>query len=111
MTPSSQDLRQRIVDTVTRGDGTIRQVAGRFLVSISIVTRLLHLYRSTGSVEPRPHGGGKPAALTPEALRRLREFIRQQPDATLEACRTHRGTSCSLMTLSRVLGRLGPPRK
>src|SRR3954463_8648376 len=111
MTPYSQDLRQRIVDTIQRGDGTIRQVAERFLVSLSFVTRLLQLYRSTGSVEPRPHGGGNPAVLTPEDLQRLRELIRQQPDARLEECRTHLGASCSLMTISRALSQLGLPRK
>src|SRR3954470_22050426 len=111
MTPYSQDLRQRIVDTIRRGDGTIRQVADRFLVSFSFVTRLLQLYRGTGSVEPRPHGGGNPAVLTPEDLERLRELIRKQPDATLEECRTHLGASCSLMTISRALSQLGLPRK
>src|SRR3954471_23331417 len=111
MTPYSQDLRQRIVATVQRGEGTIHQIAARFLVSISFVTRLLQLYRSTGSVEPRPHGGGHPAVLTPEDLQRLREFIRQQPDATLEECRTHLGASCSLMTISRALSQLGLPRR
>src|SRR3954447_1587511 len=111
MTPYSQDLRQRIVDTIQRRDGTIRQVADRFLVSLSFVTRLLHLYRNTGSVEPKPHGGGNPAVLTPEDLQRLRELIRERPDATLEECRTHLGASCSLMTISRALSRLGLPRK
>src|SRR3954468_12790143 len=111
MTPYSQDLRQRIVHTIQRRDGTIRQVAERFLVSFSFVTRLLQLYRSTGSVEPRSHGGGNPAVLTPEDLERLRAFIRVRPDATLEECRTHLGASCSLMTLSRALSKLGLPRK
>src|SRR3954449_8641717 len=111
MTPYSQDLRQRIVDTIQHGDGTIRQVAERFLVSFSFITRLLQLYRSTGSVEPRPHGGGDPAVLTPEDLRRLRELIRDRPDTTLEECRTHLGASCSLMTLSLALSQLGLPRK
>ena len=111
MTPYSQDLRQRIVDTIQCGDGTIRQVAERFRVSLSFVTRLLQLSRSTGSVEPRPHGGGNPPVLTPEDLPRLRELIRQRPDATLEECRTHLGVSCSLMTLSRALSQLGLPRK
>src|SRR5689334_20840459 len=101
MTPYSLDLRQRIVDTVLRGDGTIRQIAERFLVSVSFVTRLLQLYRSTGAVEPRPHGGGNPAVLTEEDHQRLRKFIRDKPDATLEECRAHLGASCSLMTLSR----------
>jgi transposase len=79
MTPYSQDLRQPIVETIQRGDGTIRQVAERFLVSFSFVTRLLQLYRRTGSVEPRPHGGGNPAGLTPEDLQRLRDRDRGEP--------------------------------
>src|SRR6516225_4144205 len=111
MTPYSQDLRQRILDTVQRGDGSVRQIARRFLVSASFVTRLLQLHRSTGSLEPRPHGGGNPAALAPEHLERLRELIRQQPDATLEECRQRLGASCSLMTIARALRKLGLPRK
>ena len=111
MTPYSEDLRQRIVDTASRGDGTVSQIAERFLVSVSFVTRLLQLHRTTGSVEPRPHGGGNPAVLTPEDLERLRELIRDRPDATLEECRRHLGSSCSLATISRALSRLGLPRK
>src|SRR5438270_10101557 len=102
MTPYSRDLRQRIVETATRRDGTLSQIAERFLVSVSFVTRLLQLRRATGSVEPRPHGGGNPAVLTPEDLERLRELIRDQPDATPEECRRHLGPSCSLATISRA---------
>src|SRR2546423_15662640 len=111
MTPYSQDLRQRVVDTIQRGDGTIRQVAERFLVRISFVTRLSQLYRSTGSVEPRPHGGGNPAVLTPEDLQRLREVIPPRPHAPPEECRTPLRSPCSLMTLPPAPRRLGPPRK
>lgn len=111
MRPYSQDLRQRVLDTIQRGDGSVHQIAKRFLVSISFVTRLLQLHRTTGSVEPRPHGGGNPAVLGPEDLERLRELIRQQPDATLEECRGRLGLSCSLMTISRALSKLGLPRK
>src|SRR3954471_347380 len=111
MTPYSQDLRERILETVQRGEGSLRQIARRFLVSVSFVTRLLRLHRSTGSLEPKPHGGGNPAALGPEDLERLRELIRQQPDATLEECRQRLGASCSLMALSRALRKLGLPRK
>jgi transposase len=111
MTPYSRDLRQRIVDTARRGDATLKQIAERFLVSVAFVARLLQLHRATGSVEPRPHGGGHPAVLTPQDLERLREFIRDRPDATLEECRRHLGSSCSLATISRALFRLGLPRK
>src|SRR3954452_6961713 len=111
MTPYSQDLRQRVLDTIQRGEGSSRQIARRFMRSVSFVTRLLKRYRSTSSLEPKPHGGGHPPSLGPEDLERLRELIRQQPDATLEECRQRLGTSCSTMTISRALRKLGLPRK
>src|SRR3954464_5599709 len=111
MTPYSQDLRQRILETIRRGDGSVRQIARRFLVSASFVTRLLRLHRGTGSLEPKPHGGGNPAVLGPGGLEGLRELIRQQPDATLEELRPRLGASCSTMTISRALRKLGLPRK
>jgi transposase len=111
MTPYSEDLRLRVVETVRRGDGSVRQIASRFLVSVSFVIRLLHLQRTTGSVEPRRHGGGNPAVLGPEDLERLRELIRKQPDATLQECHDKLGLSCSLMTISRALSKLGLTRK
>jgi transposase len=111
MTPYSHDLRQRVFDTVQRGEESLRQIADRFLVSVSFVIRLVQLHRRTGSLEPEPHGGGHPAALGPEDLRRLRELIRQRPDAKLEECRDRLGLSCSLMAISRALSKLGLPRK
>jgi transposase len=47
----SQDLRKRVIATVERGEGSLRQIARRFLVSLSFVTRLLHHYRTTGSLK------------------------------------------------------------
>src|SRR5438046_10006105 len=120
----SQDLRQRILDTVQGGDGTLGQIARRFLVSVSFITRLLQLHRSTGTLEPRPHGGGNPAVLGPEDLEQLRDLVQKQPDATLEELRQRLGViprewhqaleelrqrlgvSCSLMTISRALRKL-----
>jgi transposase len=111
MTAYSQDLRQRILDTVQRGEGSLRQIACRFLVSLSFVTRLLQLHRNTGSLQPKPHGGGNPAVLGPEDLERLRELVQKQPDATLEELQQRLGVSCSLMTISRALRKLKLPRK
>src|SRR2546421_157958 len=94
----SEDLRKRILDTIQRGDGSLRQIARRFLVSVSFITRLLQLHRSTGSLEPRPHGGGNPAVLNPEDLEQLPELVQKQPDATLEELRQPLGVSCIPMT-------------
>jgi transposase len=107
----SQDLRQRVIDTVERGEGSARQIARRFLVSLSFVTRLLRHYRDTGSVEPQPHRGGRPPALGPADLERLQQLEREQPDATLEELRQRLGIDCSLMAISRALRKLKITRK
>jgi transposase len=111
MSAYSQDLRQRVIDTVERGEGSLRQIARRFLVSLSFVTRLLRHHRETGSVEPKPHGGGRPPALGPADLERLRQLNREQPDATLEELRQRLGVACSLMAISRALRKLKITRK
>ena len=111
MTPYSQDLRQRILETVQRREGSLRQIAQRFLVSLSFVVRLLQTYRRTGSIQPQPHRGGNPAALGPEDLERLRDLVREQPDATLEELRQWLGVAGSTMALCRALKKLGLPRQ
>src|SRR3954471_12716219 len=102
----SHDLRKRVLDTVERGDGSLRQIAKRFLVSVSFVTRLLRHYRTTGSLEPKPHGGGRQPALGPAQLKQLRPLVRKQPDATLEQLRQRLGVACSTMAIVRALKKL-----
>ncbi len=68
-------------------------------------------YRRTGSLQPKPHGGGNPPILGPEDLERLRELVRQQPDATLKELCQQLGVSCCLMTIARALDKLGLSRK
>ena len=58
MKPLSNDLRQRILDAVDRREGSRRQLAVRFSVDVSTITRLLQLRRETGAFDPRPHAGG-----------------------------------------------------
>jgi transposase len=111
MSPYSRDLRTRIIDTVERGEGSLRQIAKRFLVSLSFVARLLQHYRTTGSLEPEPHRGGRHPALEPAQLRRLRALIRNQPDATLERLRRRLRVGCSTMAISRALRKLRITRK
>jgi transposase len=111
MLPYSHDLRQRVLDAAERHEGSLRQIARRFVVSLSFVVRLLRTHRRTGSIDPKPHCGGHPPALGPEDLERLRESVRQQPDATLEELRQRLGVACSTMAICRALDRLGLPLK
>jgi transposase len=111
MRPYSQDLRRRILDTVARGEGSLRQIAQRFLVNISTIVRLLNQQRQTGSADPKPHAGGRRPALGPDDVERLRELIREQPDATLDELRDRLGVGCSRMAISRALKKMGLTRK
>ena len=89
----------------------MRQIARRYVVSLSFVVRLLQTRHRTGSIEPKPRRGGHPPAPGPEGLDRLRELIRQQPDATLEELRHSLGVACSTMAISVALDKLGLPCK
>src|SRR5262245_35893804 len=106
MRPDSQDLRQRIRQTIERGEDSVRPIARRFRVSLSFVVRLLQTHRRIASLQPKPHGGGYSAALGSEDLQRLREWVRQQPDATREELQQRQGVACSTMAIGRALVKL-----
>jgi len=111
MRPLSNDLRQRILAAVDTHEGSRRQIAKRFMVDVSCITRLLPLRRQTGSIEPRPHGGGKPPLLDPPALERLRRLVEEDPDATLRQLRERLGVGGSILIVWRGLKALGITRK
>jgi transposase len=101
----SNDLRQRIVAAVERGGFTLRQLAALFAVDVSVIVRLRQRQRQTGSIQPKPHGGGRPLKLDEAEQARLLELVRQQPDATLAELRQQLNVDCGLTTIHRVLQR------
>jgi len=111
MRPLSNDLRRRILDAVDNGEGTRRELAERFAVDPSTITRLLQLRRRTGSAAPRPHGGGRPPALDAAKRERLRRLVREDPDATRAQLRDRLGVAGSIMLVWRAPEALGITRK
>ena len=109
MGPYSMDLRLRVAHAVDRKEGSLRQLAHRFCVSLSFITRLLALRRQTGSLQPRPHGGGPPPLLDAAGLDRLRQLVHDQPDAILDELAQPLG--CSGTTVWRALRKLKITRK
>ena len=79
----SIDLRERVVTACDAGGATREQVAARFAVSIRWVRGLLRRRRETGSIAPRPRGGGRAPAFDAAAAERLRDAARADSDATL----------------------------
>jgi transposase len=100
-----------VAAAVDRHDGSLRQIACRFRVSTSFVTRLLKHRRLTGSLDPKPHGGGHPPALDGVARERLRRLVEERPDATLRELQARLGVGCSLMAIWRGLRHLKITRK
>jgi transposase len=111
MNPYSMDLRERVVAACDARDGTRQQIAARFSVSVSWIRDLLKRRRDTGSIAPRPHGGGRAPAFDGVAAARLREAIRADDDATLEELSGAVGVRCCASAVHRALKRLGITRK
>jgi transposase len=111
MKPLSNDLRERILHAVDHGEGSRRELAARFAVNPSTITRLLQLRRQTGSFEPRPHAGGTEPTLDQDGLDRLRALVEEAPDATLAALRRGLGIDGGIMIVWRGLRKLGITRK
>jgi transposase len=107
----SIDLRQRVVAAYDAGEGTQERIAARFAVSLSWVRKLLRQRRDTGSIEPRPHGGGHAPAFDAPAEARLRQAVREDSDATLGELADASGVACSPSAVYRTLDRLGITRK
>jgi transposase len=99
MRPYSTDLRERVVAAIDHHEGTLRQIARTFRVSLSFIVRLLQRRRAAGTLTPKPHGGGPPQALGPDDRQRLAALIQEQPDAALKQLKQRGGFTCSLKTL------------
>ena len=107
----STDLRQRVVAACDAYDGTREQIAARFSVSVSWVRKVLRQRRDTGTIDPKPHGGGREPAFDAAADARLREAVRADDDATLDELGRAAGVACSVPAVYRALARLGITRK
>jgi transposase len=109
MRPFSDDLRSRIHETRQAGESTA-EVAERFGVSTAFVRRLEQRFRLTGSLAPRPHGGGRVPKLATheEALRRA---VAERPDATPAEHRERLGLPASRVTVWRTMRRMRLTRK
>jgi transposase len=107
----SIDFRQRVVAAVETGEHSLRELAELFSIHLSTIVRLLQRFRSTGSVQPKPHGGGAHPKLDAAATAGLLALVHQQPDATLAELREQLGVDCSIVTIFRTLQRNGITRK
>ena len=99
----SMDLRERVVQACDEKRGSREHIAQLYGVSTAWIRRLLQRRRERGTIAPQPHGGGRPPKLTGRKLKRLKELVEQQPDATLTELRDRCGVDASIMAVHRAL--------
>lgn len=98
----SQDLRDRVMAARDRGIET-KEVADLFHVSPSWVRRVMQRRREHGETRPRPRGG---VTVVKVDLRRLRELVAEQPDATVSELHARLGNACGASAVDMALRRL-----
>jgi transposase len=105
----SADFRLSVVRAYENGQGSQRQLARLFGVSVSFVQNLLQHYRRTGSITPKPHKGGSRGKII-QYLEVVDRMLEQWPNASLEemcerlAAEVH--VTVSSATMCRALRRL-----
>lgn len=100
----SLDLRERVMDDCA-GGMPASAVAEKYRVSAWWVYKLKRQQRDTGSIVPLQHGGYKRQALAGE-MERLKQFVKDHPDSTLEEIRAALGLKVHLSVLWGALDRL-----
>jgi transposase len=86
--PYSDDLRRKFLEAYQRGDGSLPALAGRFGVSLGWAEKIWRTMRRTGRMERPPGSKRGPASkVTADVQERLRGWVKEQPDLTLEELR------------------------
>ena len=84
MLAHGSDLRVRIINAYEGNEGSIRELAERFVVSPNTVYRYLKQWRESRTVAPKPRRNGPKALIPDEHLDRVRALVAMQNDQTLE---------------------------
>ena len=113
MKPYSQDLRERAIAALEKGE-TQAEIAARFGIHKSTLEKWWYRWQATGSCAALPHASG-PKRTLHACDNVIRAEIKKQPDITLdELCErvsATKGVSASLSMMCRALQVLELPRK
>jgi transposase len=103
----SLDLRERILVSYDREEGTRAEIAHRFRVSLGMVKKLLQQRRRTGDIAPRHHLAGRKPMIVGSHRTQMRALLGKKNDLTLKELRAATGLGCSLQAINVVLGKMG----
>ena len=115
MAAYSIDLRQKILSAWQNKEGTQRELAKRFKVSLSFLRDFLRRYRETGQIAARVQRGARRSKLKGKEQELLKIIVTEKSDIYLreiqEQIRERQGIEVSISSLSRTLNRLKVRRK
>ena len=107
----SEDLRGRVIAAWEAKEGSQRQLAKRFKVSLSFVRNLLRHYRINGKIAAKRRGGYQKPTIGDEHLSIIQSLVESKNDLLLsELCdrfEEHTGIRVSIPTMYRAVQRLG----
>jgi len=103
------ELRQRVLQAVDNGLGTREKIARMFKVSTFWIRKLLRQRNQTGDIAPLPCTQGRKPAFRGTDLELLDDFVKENPDLTLEEIKEHFSgkVDCSIVAVHNALKRLG----
>ena len=105
------DLRRKLLFAYDQGEGTLQELASRFLVSVGWAKKISAVRNRTGQAERVPHKPGRKPHTGIKAQQQVRVWFVQQPDLTLAEVQQkllgNAGVSLSLPQVWKLLRRLG----
>jgi len=103
----SLDLRERILASYDRKEGTRDQIANRYCVSLGMVKKLLQQRRRTGDIAPRHRYSGRQPKILSSHHQQMRTLLGRKPDLTLRELRAAVALDCTLPAIHYALQKLG----
>lgn len=111
----SLDLRKKILSAWQNQEGSQRELAQRFKVSLAFIRNFLRRYRETGEIAPKQQGGERRSKIQGKDEELLQKLVREQNDIYLRELQSslldRTGIEISESSLCRQLKRLKIRRK
>lgn len=107
----SVDLREKLIAVWQKRKLNVEELAELFDVGTATVKRWQRLYRETGAVKPKPHGGGRKLVISETQLEIVQQLVQSHPDWTeeefhAELCNKH-DFAVSRSSVGRAIRKLG----
>jgi len=103
----SKDLRKRIIAAVEKGELNKTEIQSFFQISKTGLRYLIKHIEKTGSLDPKPYGGGRRSKFQEEDIEKIKKYLDKNRDATLEEILEYTEKDASIMAVFRTLKKIG----